>query len=70
MLATEAVAVAASSNWSKYSFTLTASKATTCEGIPPGSNPEARAGTLPCLRAPLLPCCPAALLPCSPAALT
>ena len=57
MLATEAVAVAASSNWSKYSFTLTASKATTCEGIPPGSNPEARTGPLPCLS----PCFPAAL---------
>ena len=54
MLATEAVAVAASNTWTRYNFTLTASKATTCEGIPPGSNPEARTAPPPSPESPAL----------------
>jgi hypothetical protein len=45
VLGARAVAVAASSNWTKYSFTLTASAAADCTGIAPGSNPEVSCNT-------------------------
>lgn len=45
VLGTQEIAVAASSNWTKYPFTMTASNGTTCEGIKPGSNPEVSCNT-------------------------
>eukprot|EP01043_Picozoa_sp_COSAG02_P035037 COSAG02_NODE_2485_length_8709_cov_23.301394_1_plen_247_part_00 len=45
VLATQDLVVGPSTNWTKYSFTMTASNSTICEGIRPGSDPEISCNT-------------------------
>ena len=45
VLATQDLVIGPSTNWTKHSFTMTASNSTTCEGIKPGSNPEVSCNT-------------------------
>ena len=40
------VAVAGSAEWTRYNFSITASAATTCKGIAPGSDPEVDCHTM------------------------
>ena len=45
VLATQEVVVDPSTNWTQYSFTMTASNSTSCDGIKPGSDPEVSCNT-------------------------